>query len=314
MDLSEKYRPKTLGDIKNQDHVVSSIQSVFKRPEKEWPHAFLFCGHHGCGKTTLAYVLKDIVGCSDLNCEYFNASNTRGVDTIRDIDKICRFLPMVKPGEKAIKVYIIDECHELTTIAQNAFLNLLEKPPEHVYFILCTTDPDKLLPTIRSRCSSHVLQSFSRLKLVELIKDICSKENVQFPNDIIRLIADSSENSARNALKILDNVIDIPDDKDVRKAILSASVDHKEVIDICRIMLDKNYTSWPDLCRMLKSIDAKPDEIRRSILNYLGAVAMNSQKYPANLISMCSLFSESITYSGIGALVAQVGLAFKIGE
>jgi len=314
MDLAEKYRPKTLDEVVNQDPVVNSLKSVLARPLDKIPHAFLFCGHHGCGKTTIAYIVKDMMGCGDMNFEYYNTSNTRGIDTIRDLDKTCRFKPLVAEGEKVIKFYILDECHELTKNAQNALLALLEKPPAHVYFALCTTDPGQLLDTIRSRCHTYTLQSFNRVRLVYLLKTICNKEGIDYPKDIYRRIADSSEYSARNALKILDAVIDIEDVEAVRDSIQTAAVEHKEVIDICRIMLESQYTSWSDLCSLLRSIDAKPEKIRLSILGYLGSVAMNSKSYPGKLISMCSLFSESVMYSGLGGLISLIGLAFNIKD
>lgn len=312
MDLAEKYRPGTLDEVINQDPVVKSLKSILGRGLESMPHAFLFCGHHGCGKTTLGFILKNEMKCSDMNFEYYNTSNTRGIDTIRDLDKLCRFRPITKENENPIKLYLLDECHELTRNAQNALLALLENPPEHAYFILCTTEPGQLLDTIRSRCHTYTLQPFNRVRLVALLKGICDKEGITFPPGILKKIADSSENSARKALKILDQIIDIPgSDAEVEEAIQNASVDHKEVIDICRIMLEKQYTNWPDLCSMLRSIDAKPEEIRRSILGYLASVAMNSKKYPAKLITLMTLFSESVMYSGLGGLLAQIGLAFS---
>lgn len=314
MDLAEKYRPKTLDEIYGQDHVIPSLKSIMSRKIESIPHTFSFFGHFGCGKTTLAYIVANTLGCSEINIQYYNTANTRGIDTIRDMETACQYRPITKPGDNPIKFYILDECHEITKSGQNAMLKMLEKPPDHAYFVLCTSEHEKLLDPLRSRANTYVLKPLSRLTLVKIIKEVCKKERVTFPGDIIRSIADYSENSARNALKILDKVIDIADDDEVRKAIPGAAIEYKEIIDICRIMLDRSYTSWPDLCTLLKSIDAKPDEIRRGILGYLGSVAMNSQKYPARLITMCSLFSESIMYSNMGALVAQIGLAFQVDE
>lgn len=309
-DLAEKYRPKTFEDVVNQDRIVASLKTVLSRGEGI-PPAFLLTGPKGCGKTTIGEIIATYLGVdlNGLNYNYYNTGNTRGIDTIREIDKLCRFKPV---GNCKKKYYLLDECHRITGIAQDALLALLERPPSFVHFCLCTTEPEKLLSTIRSRCSIYTVSSFPRVKLVGLLKDVCEKEQKPFSPRIYREIASVSEGSARNALKILDQVIDIQDEEEVINMILDASVSQVEIKEICRAMLDKS-TDWTMISKSLKAIDSPPEEIRRAIINYLNVVCLNKKTVDKRLIGIINIMSDhnATMYSGMGGLVGLIGLCFE---
>ena len=309
-DLAEKYRPKTWKDVVNQDGVVKSLESILAR-EEGIPPAFLLTGPSGCGKTTMGEIIATSldVELNSLNYNYYNTSNTRGIDTIREIDRYCRFKPT---GNSKKKFYLIDECHELTKPAQNAFLSILERPPGHSHFCLCTTEPNKLLKTIKGRCTQYTLSSFTRVKLVGLLKKICEEEGVKFEPKIYREIADVSDGSARNALKILDQIIDVPEGTNLSDMILDASVQETQVIEICRMMLE-GKSDWGAISKALKSINSEPENIRRAIVNYLTAVCLNKKSIDRRLINVITIMSDhnATMYSGLGGLVSLIGLSFS---
>jgi len=151
MPLQVTHRPKTLDDMIGNEAAIESLNSVLSR-EKDVPPSFFFTGLPGGGKTTLARIIKEHLNISDMDFYEYNAANTRGIDTIRQIANNCVLAPM--GGDR--KLYLLDEVHMQTGYALQAILKLLEEPPKHVYFALCTSEPEiikpKLLKAIRRRC------------------------------------------------------------------------------------------------------------------------------------------------------------------
>jgi DNA polymerase-3 subunit gamma/tau len=143
MALYQKVRPGTLEEIVGNQRTIKAIAKMVESKEK--PHSILMQGGSGCGKTTVARIIAKIFGSDESSIFESNAANTRGIDDIREI---ARTAPLSTLGNKP-KTYIIDESHQLTKPAQQALLKVLEDPPERCYFILCTTDPQNLIPTIR---------------------------------------------------------------------------------------------------------------------------------------------------------------------
>ncbi len=199
--LYRKYRPAAFKDVRDQDHIVSVLEGAIKK--KTIPHALLFTGSRGTGKTTVARIFAREIGAHDVDVYEIDAASNRGIDDVRALRDAVHTLPFRSP----YKVYIIDEVHMLTKEAFNALLKTLEEPPEHVVFILATTERDKLLDTITSRCQVFQFRAPSRAVLETLILDVAKKEKFTLDRPSASIIALAADGSFRDALGITQKVI-----------------------------------------------------------------------------------------------------------
>lgn len=219
--LYRQYRPQKFADLVNQDHVKQTLLNAIKLGKVG--HAYLFAGPRGTGKTSMARLLAKAVNCSGnqegepcgqcQNCQALvagrmldlieiDAASHTGVDDIRDLIERVNLTPAV--GK--YKVYIIDEAHMLSKYAFNALLKTLEEPPAHAIFILATTEVNKLLPTIVSRCQYFDFHYLPWQVTVDYLKQITSQEKISITDDALEMIAENAEGSLRDALSILDQV------------------------------------------------------------------------------------------------------------
>ena len=219
--LYRTYRPSTFDEVAGQEHIVKTLKNALATGKLA--HAYLFAGPRGTGKTTMAKLLAKALNCDEgighqcnecKNCKAIidgthpdvlelDAASNNGVDEIRDlIDK-------VKYGTilGRYKVYIIDEVHMLSTGAFNALLKTLEEPPEHVIFILATTEPHKILPTILSRCQRYDFTKLSDKDIKNRLRDVLEKEGVTYNEEAIDIIISLADGGMRDALSILDQVL-----------------------------------------------------------------------------------------------------------
>ena len=222
------YRPQRFDEVIGQDVIVKTLQNALSAGKIT--HAYLFSGPRGVGKTTVARLLAKAINCEQgmgkepcNECEScrqimeginpdvieIDAASNNGVDEIREIREKVKFLP----GESKYKIYIIDEVHMLTTSAFNALLKTLEEPPKHVIFILATTEPQKVLPTILSRCQRYDFKGLSVDEISRHIRNISTQEEVKITDEAINAIAESAEGAMRDALSILDQAIALSDDE-----------------------------------------------------------------------------------------------------
>lgn len=221
--LYRKYRPKNFEEVAGQKEIVKTIKTSLRNGKTS--HAYLFTGPRGVGKTTLARLIAKGVNCLENgitdepcnrceNCLAINngtfldmveidAASNRGIDEIRQLKEKINYQPV--KGRK--KIYIIDEVHMLTKEAFNALLKTLEEPPEHVIFILATTEADKILPTIISRCQRYDFKTLSLNDMKEQLKFIGKNEGVDIPDDVLELIYESSGGSVRDAVSILERIM-----------------------------------------------------------------------------------------------------------
>jgi DNA polymerase-3 subunit gamma/tau len=224
--LARKWRPRKFQEVIGQDHITTTLKNSILK--EKIAHAYLFTGTRGVGKTTVARIFAKAIRCENLDeqaspclkcesclsvdnsssldyIEIDGASNT-GVDNIRELIDNVQYLPTT--GSK--KVYVIDEVHMLSVSAFNALLKTLEEPPEHVVFIFATTDPQKLLGTVISRCQRFDFKHVDVATLSAHIKNIATKENIDFENElVVNQIAKFGEGSVRDTLSLLDQVLSL---------------------------------------------------------------------------------------------------------
>ena len=219
--LYRAYRPNSFDEVAGQKHIVTTLQNAVLK--NKIAHAYLFCGPRGTGKTSIAKLLAKAVNCNDkskipcCSCENclliqkgnhpdiieIDAASNNGVDEIRDLIEKVKYAPI----QAKYKVYIIDEVHMLSSGAFNALLKTLEEPPAHVIFILATTEPHKVIPTIISRCQRYDFTKIDEVSIVEKMIEILNIEKIEFEKKALELIAVLADGGLRDALSILDQCI-----------------------------------------------------------------------------------------------------------
>src|SRR6478735_3441682 len=220
--LARKYRPKSFDTLVGQEHVVRALTHALD--QQRLHHAYLFTGTRGVGKTTLSRILSKSLNCETGitakpcgTCDACTAIDAgRFVDYIemdaasnRGVDEMAQLLEQAiyAPSNARFKVYMIDEVHMLTNHAFNAMLKTLEEPPEHVKFILATTDPQKIPVTVLSRCLQFNLKAIPAALIAARLADILRAEDIAFDDAALALIAHSARGSMRDALSVLDQAI-----------------------------------------------------------------------------------------------------------
>lgn len=222
LSLYRKYRPKKFSDLVGQKQVVQTLKNAIKF--ERISHAYLFAGPRGTGKTSTAKVYARALNCLEdegiepcgqcENCKRIDndqsmdlieidAASNRGVEAIRELREKVKFYP----GEGRYKIYIIDEVHMLTNQAFNALLKTLEEPPENVIFILATTEPHKVIPTILSRCQRFDFSLLTQQEIAGRLEYICQEEEIEYEREALNLIAYSSSGGMRDAISLLDQAI-----------------------------------------------------------------------------------------------------------
>ena len=222
--LARKYRPQKFSEVIGQEHVTRTLKNAIE--QGRIAHGYIFSGHRGIGKTTVARILAMALNCRSSDkpvaepcgvcdsCTEIRAGNAvdvieidaatnRGIDEIRELREAARY----RPARDRFKIYILDEAHQITDAAFNALLKTLEEPPGHVIFMLATTQPEDIPQTIRSRCQHFSFRAVKFEQIVEQLKDLCGRENIQADEDALALLAEAGDGSMRDALSILDQAI-----------------------------------------------------------------------------------------------------------
>ena len=224
--LARKYRPQKFSDVIGQEHVTRTLQNAIA--QERIAHGYIFSGHRGIGKTTVARILAMAVNCRSSSndkpvaepcgicdsCTEIRAGNAvdvieidaatnRGIDEIRELREAARY----RPARDRFKIYILDEAHQITDAAFNALLKTLEEPPGHVIFMMATTQPEDIPQTIRSRCQHFSFRAVKFEDIMGQLRDIVSKEKIPADEDALALLAEAGDGSMRDALSILDQAI-----------------------------------------------------------------------------------------------------------
>jgi DNA polymerase-3 subunit gamma/tau len=234
--IARKYRPQRFAEVVGQEHVTQTLANAIE--QKRIAHAYLFCGPRGTGKTTIARIFAKCLNCTggpkidfdekDSRCveitegrsldvlEIDGASNN-GVEQVRELRETCKYAP----ANSQFKIYIIDEVHMLSTAAFNALLKTLEEPPAHVKFMFATTDPEKVLPTILSRCQRFDLRRIPSVLITKHLAEIAKKEKVKIDEAALYAIARGADGGMRDAESTLDQLISFCGDKIEEPDVLS---------------------------------------------------------------------------------------------
>ncbi len=234
--IARKYRPRRFSDVVGQDHVSQTLARAIE--QRRIAHAYLFVGPRGTGKTTLARIFAKCLNCTggpkadfpdddprvqeitegrSLDVLEIDGASNRGIEEIRELRETVKYAP----ASSRFKIYIIDEVHMLTKEAFNALLKTLEEPPEHVKFMFATTEPEKVLPTILSRCQRFDLRRIPATLMIQHLAEIARLENVQIDSAALHAIARGSEGCMRDAESTLDQLISFCGEKIAEDDVLS---------------------------------------------------------------------------------------------
>jgi DNA polymerase-3 subunit gamma/tau len=258
----KRFRPATLKGIVGQEAAVATLQKFIDKDTI--PHSILFTGPSGCGKTTLARVLRAPLDVGEMDFFEKNCADFRSIDDIREIRRNCGFNPI----SGSARMWIIDEVHKLTNDAQNAFLKLLEDTPDHVYFVLCTTDPRKLIKTIHTRCTEIKLAGLPPKAVERILQRVIDKEQLVVDPEVIQEIVEVSEGSARKALVILEQVGSLEGVDAQLAAIQVSSINKDSAFNLAQeLMFPKG--GWPAIAKLLRSLaEEDPETCRYIVLGY----------------------------------------------
>src|SRR5438128_4864578 len=222
--LARKYRPQKFSEVIGQEHVTRTLKNAIEQGRTA--HGYIFSGHRGIGKTTVARLLAMALNCRSSDkpvaepcgvCEScteirggncvdvieIDAATNRGIDEIRELREAARY----RPARDRFKIYILDEAHQITDAAFNALLKTLEEPPGHIVFMMATTQPEDIPQTIRSRCQHFSFHAVKFDDIVGQLKSISAQEKIAVDDDALAILAEAGDGSMRDALSIMDQAL-----------------------------------------------------------------------------------------------------------
>ncbi len=308
LPLHHKYRPQRFDDLIGQEMIVKTLKQALIT--NRIAPAYLFCGPRGTGKTSSARILARSLNCLSNNqattepcgkCEIcktistgtaldvieIDAASNTGVDNIRDLIEKSRFAPV----QARWKVYVIDECHMLSTAAFNALLKTLEEPPNKSVFILATTDPQRLLPTIISRCQRFDFRRISLSLLEDNLETVSKKEDIKINKDALSLIANRSQGGLRDAQRMLDQLSLLPQPIALKSVWdLLGEVPEKEIISLVWALIKEEPINLIKVCRTIIDDGNEPIAIIQGLASILRDIVI--KKSAPNEPNLCSISED----------------------
>lgn len=296
MPLHTDFRPEQLSEFAGNTATVRKLESVLSRDDI--PHTFLFSGPKGCGKTTLARIVGYMLGVTKADFKEYNSADYKRLADARELEQNVRLKPLF--GKR--RLFLLDECHALDKAAQRCLLKVLEEPPEHAFFTLCTTDPHLLLAPFKDRCSEFKVAPLSDKECYDFlchVMDLAGWEGDK-PESALRAIVTNCGGTPRRALVMLDQVIDI-DPSEMEKYVSGLKEAEAEAIDLCRALVTRK--GWKEISRILKVLKENgedPEGIRRLVLGYCGVVLLGHDDPKVGIVMNCfEKPTYDIGFSGI---------------
>lgn len=295
-----KHRPTDWDGMIGQAEAVSLLRGKLK--DGKLPRALMLTGEPGTGKTTAARILRRQLGCGKSDyCEINCAAIDEPLKAVRRIQQHVS----LAPSSGKCRVWCLDEVQALSRagFAQQALLKTLEDTPKHVYFILCTTDPAKIIKAIQSRCTIVRMKPLGVKELSKLINDVALKEGHQLLPEVYARIAEAADGSARKALVILDQIRHLKTEQEQLDAVVKS--DAKDVaFQIAKALVwGQGRTNWGEIAKLIESVEEEPETIRRLVLACASKEVLKGGKGAANAYLILTAFESHWYDSGRNGLV-----------
>ena len=281
MSYHTKYRPDNLDDFVGNRGIVESLKKQFKNKDSI-TSAFLFYGEAGTGKTTLGKIVAKMLGSTAIT--EINAANNRGIDIVRQVGEESRY----KNFDGSSKVFVWEECHMLTKEAQNALLTIIEEPTANSTFIFCSTDPQKIIKAIRSRCYEYEVKSLRNKEIKEVLNRVIKEADLDISDEMINLIIETSNGIPREALTrlgMLNGITDIDEAIDL----VDKDLYESEAIELCRLIVKRG--KWKDIVEIFKGLPKTQDyeALKAIVIGYLGSRLLDADNTNQDIIRFTEL-------------------------
>jgi len=295
-ELDKKYRPTELHQVIGQNETVNVLKDLYK--DNKLPHSIIFAGPTGTGKTTLARIIAKLVDCEDIL--EIDGSTFTGKDDMTDIAVSLKFKSIIGNGKKLL---ILDEAHGLSTKAWNSWLKLVEEPPEHLYFVFCTTEFHKIIATIKNRCHTFKLKELTNYEMEVILKNVIEKENITLPKHSLSLLIKESYGCPRQALVYLSQVRKCID-FDAVASIIGATENSIGTMELCRFLVGGGTEK--QLSEMLIKIkDMSPYSIKVNLSGYFISCVLNAKSEEQrvrflNILDIISNMGDTFSHVVLG--------------